>query len=64
MNLSAEQKQTPSHRDQTWGCQGGTGGGVGWTGSLGSVGANPDPENGEAMRSCCAAQGTLCSVLG
>ena len=30
----------------------------------GSVDADCDIENGEAMRACCAAQGTLSSLLG
>ena len=35
MNLSMKQKQTPRHREQTCGCQGGEGVGEGWIGSLG-----------------------------
>ena len=35
MNLSAKQKQTHRHREQTGGCQGGGGVGEGWSGSLG-----------------------------
>ena len=38
--------------------------GVGWMGCLGFVDANYDTENGEAMRSCCTAQGTLSRLLG
>ena len=38
MNLSAKQKQTHRHREQTSGCQGGEG----CTGSLGLVDANDD----------------------
>ena len=37
---------------------------MGWMGSLESIDANPDTENGSAMRSCCSAQGTLSSLLG
>ena len=39
MNLSAEKKQTPGYREQTYGCQGEMEG-VGRTGSLGLVYAN------------------------
>ena len=39
-------------------------GGVGWSGSLGLVGANYDISNGKARRSCCTAQGTLSGLLG
>lgn len=35
--------------------------GVGWMGGLGLVDANHDIADGEAMRSCCAAQGPLAS---
>ena len=38
--------------------------GEGWTGSLDLVDANCDTENGEAMQSFCAAQGTRSSILG
>ena len=38
--------------------------GVGWMGRLGFVDANYDTENGEAIRSCCTAQGTLSRLLG
>ena len=41
MSLFTNQKQTHRHREQTCGCQGG-GREVGWTGSLGLVGANYD----------------------
>ena len=37
--------------------------GVGWTGSLGLVDANYSIWSGEAMRSCCIAQGTVSSHL-
>ena len=39
MKLSAKEKQTHRPREQTRGCQGGGGGGVGWTGSWGLVDA-------------------------
>ena len=42
----------------------GEGEGVGWMGNLGFVVANYAIENGEAMRSCCPAEGTLSSLLG
>ena len=37
MNLSAKQKQTHRHREQTWCCQGGGGGGGGmdWESGIG-----------------------------
>lgn len=38
--------------------------GVGWMGGLGLVDANQDIADGEATRSCCAAQGPLASLLG
>ena len=40
MNLSTKQKHIHRHREQTCGCQGGRGGGEGWTGNLGLVDAN------------------------
>ena len=40
MNSSTEQKLTHRHGEQTCGCQGGRGEGVGRTGSLGLVDAN------------------------
>ena len=40
----------------------GEGEGGGWTGSLGL--GDSDTERGAATRSCCAAQGTLSSLLG
>ena len=40
MKLSTKQKQTPRHREQTCGCQGERGGGIGGTGSLGLEDAN------------------------
>ena len=42
MKLSTKLKPTHSHREQTYGCQGG----VGWTGSLGLVDANSYIYNG------------------
>ena len=62
MNLSTEQTQT--HRENRCVVAEAAGEGVGWTGSLGSVDANCDTENGSDMRSCCPAQGTLSSLLG
>ena len=63
MNLPTKQKQTHRHREKSSGCQGGGEEEVGWMGSLRFVDANYDIENGEAMRSCCTAQGTLSSLL-
>ena len=40
MNLSTKQKQTPRHREQISGCQGGGGGEEKWTGSLGLADAS------------------------
>ena len=40
MNLSMKQKQTPRHREQTCGCQGGGTVGEGRTASLGLADAN------------------------
>ena len=40
MNLSAKEKQTHRHREQTWGCQGGGKVGEGYVGSLGLADAN------------------------
>ena len=37
--------------------------GEGWTGSLGLIDANYCIWSGQAMRSCCIAQGTICSHL-
>ena len=37
--------------------------GVGWTGKLGLIEANYCIRNGEAMRSCCMALGTISSHL-
>ena len=45
MNLSAKQKQTHRHREETCGCQGGVGGGS-MNRSSGLAGANYDIEDG------------------
>ena len=41
----------------------GEGQGVGWTGNLGLIDVNYCLWNGEAMRSCCIALGTISSHL-
>jgi len=41
----------------------GEGEGVGWTGNLGLIDADDGLWNGEAMRSCCVALGTMPSHL-
>ena len=46
MNLSTKQKQTPSHREQTGGCQGLGVCGEGWSGRLGLADAKYYIENG------------------
>ena len=58
-NLTTEQKQTHGHGEPTCGGQGGQEEWDGWTGSLGCVDANYCIWSGEAMRSCCTAQGTI-----
>ena len=55
MNLSTE-KNSWTWRIDLWK-------GVGWTGNLGFIDANYRIWNGEAMRSCCIAQGTISSHL-
>ena len=40
MNLSTKQKETHRHGEETYGCQGVGGKGVGWTGILGLRDAN------------------------
>ena len=62
MNLCTEKKQTHELGEQTCGCPG-RNGEVGWTGSLGLVGANYCIWSGQAMRSWCTAQGTLSNHL-
>ena len=63
INLPAEQKQTDIETRLGVARVGGRGE---WDGRRvwGSVDADCDIENGEAMRACCAAQGTLSSLLG
>ena len=46
MHLSIGQKQTHRNGEQTCGCQGGGGEGLGWPGSLRLVDANYSIENG------------------
>ena len=59
MNLPIEEKQTHGHGGQTCSCQEERGG----TGSLGLIDANYCIWNGQAMRSCCIAQGTISDHL-
>ena len=47
MNLSAKEKQTHRHREQTWGRMDGGGVGEGWTGNLGLSDANYYVYNGQ-----------------
>ena len=61
MNLSTEKKLMDLERRLV--VAEGEGEGVGWTGSLGFIDANYCIWSGEAMRSCCIAQGTIYSHL-
>ena len=62
MNLSTEKKIMDMENRLV--VAKGEGEGVGWMGNLGFIVANYAIENGEAMRSCCPAQGTLSGLLG
>ena len=55
-------KETEGLGEQTCGSQGG-GEAVGWTGNLGIIDANYCLWNGQAMRSCYIALGTISSHL-
>ena len=61
MNFSAEKKLMDSENRLVVAKEEGEG--VGWTGSLGLIDANHSLWNGWAMRSCCAAVGTMSSHL-
>ena len=61
MNLSTEKKL--GDLENRLGVAKGEGKGVGGTGSLGFIDANYCLRNGKAMRSCCAALGTLSGHL-
>ena len=63
INLSTKQKQTYRYREQACGCQGGSGGGEGKTGSLGLAGTNYDIQDGETTRAYCAAQEATFNIL-
>ena len=62
MKLSAKQKQTHRHREQTCGCQGGGRVGKGRIGSLGLTDGNYYIWNGYTS-SYCIAQRTIFSML-
>ena len=55
-------KETHGHEEETCGCRGG-GEGVGWTGNLGLIDVNYVLWNGQTMRCCCIALGTISSHL-
>ena len=61
MNLSTEQKIMDLENRLV--VAKGEGEGVGWTGNLGLIDVNYCLWNGEAMRSCCIALGTISNHL-
>ena len=62
MNLSTEKKKNMDLENRL-GVAKGEGEGVAWTGNLGLIDANYCLWNGQAMRFCCMALGTISSHL-
>ena len=56
-----QNRKNHGHIGQTCVCQE-KGEGMGWTGNLGLVDENSCILSGQAMRSCCIAQGTICLI--
>ena len=62
MNLSTEKKNMDMENRRVVAT--GEREGVGWTGSLTSIDVNSSIWNGEAVRSCCTAQGAIVTCDG
>ena len=63
MNLPTKQKQIHTQKEQTCGCQGGTGLAEEWIGSVELADAYYYIENGWTTRSYGIAQGTIFNIL-